>query len=78
MCRPEPHTSRVAAHIERAQRPDAHTLRHWGEGLARERAPSPGAPSLSVPPPSAFVFALPANWAPHEAAKDPLNNYMRV
>ena len=77
-CGPEPHTSRVAAQVERAQQPDANALWHWAKGLAGERAPGPRAPSLAVPPPSALVFAVPANLAPHEAAKDPLKGHMRV
>ena len=78
MCGPEPHTSRVATQVERAQRPHVDALRHWAEEAAGERAPGPRAPALAVPPPSAFVFAVPANWAPHETAKDPLKSHMCV
>ena len=53
VCGPEPHTSRVAAQVERDQRPHADCLRHWHEGLVGERALGPGAPSLVVPPPRA-------------------------
>ena len=78
MCSCEPHTSRVAAQLERAQRPHADALRHCAEGLAGERAADPRHPSLAVPPLGAFVFALPANLAPHEAEKDPRKCQLRV
>ena len=68
VCGPEPHILLVAAKVERAQRPHVDALRHWAEGLFGERARGPGAPSLAVLPPGAFVLALPANVAPHEAA----------
>ena len=55
VCGPEPHTSRVAAQVERAWRPHVDALWHWAEGLAGERAPGPGPPSLAVPPRGAFV-----------------------
>ena len=73
---PEPHTSEVAAQVERAQRPDANALWHWVEGLAGERALGPIAPSLVVWPPSALVFAVLRNLAPHEAVKDPVKGHM--
>ena len=59
MCGPELHTSRVAAQVERPQRPAANAPPHWAEGLAGERAPGPRAPSLAVPLPGALIFALP-------------------
>ena len=48
------------------------------EGLAGERVPVSRAPSLAFLPPRAFVSAVPANLAPHKAAKDPLKGHMRV
>ena len=78
VCGPEPHTSWVAVQVKRAQRPHDDALRHWPKGLAGERAPDPGAPSLAVAPSGAFVFAVPANRAPHEGAEDPLKGHFRV
>ena len=74
----EPHTSRVAAQVERAVRPDGDALGLWAEGLAGDRAAGPRAPSLAVPPPRALVFAVPVHLAPHEAAKDSLKGHMRL
>ena len=74
----ELHTPRVAAQVEPAQRPDANAVWHWAKGFARERAPGAPVPSLAISPLGALVFAVPANLAPHEAAKDPLKGHMRV
>ena len=78
VCGPEPHTSRVAAQVEQGQRSRTDALRDWAEGLAGERAPGLGAPSLAIPPPPTFDFAVPVSLAPDEAAENPLKGHVRV